>query len=121
MINTNNIIQDGHPTLRKIAKDVEIPLSNENLKIALDLMEYLNNSQDEEISQKYNLREGVGLAAPQIDKQLRMFAIKFDDGNEYLEEIFINPKIYYFCILGGLLVIQGSSRNARLKNNLNRN
>ena len=30
------------------------------------MIEYLINSQDDELAKKYNLRPGVGLAAPQI-------------------------------------------------------
>jgi peptide deformylase len=34
--------------------------------------------------------EGVGLAAPQIGKSIRMFVVKADDG---VERVFINPQI----------------------------
>ena len=63
----DDIIREGHPTLRARAEKIAFPLSDEDLKLAHDLMEFLENSQDEKIAKKYKLRAGVGLAAPQVD------------------------------------------------------
>ncbi len=96
MILNKDIIQDGHKTLRQIAKDVVLPLNAEVIKVANDIMEYLENSQDEELSEKYKLRAGVGLAAPQINKSIRMFGIflpSFEENQDDFKKIFINPKI----------------------------
>ena len=52
MILMDDIIREGHPTLRKVAKEVELPLSEEDKQIALDIMEYVQNSQKEEMIEK---------------------------------------------------------------------
>lgn len=94
MILMKDIIREGHPTLRKKAEQVDLPLSADDRKLAEDLMQYVVNSQDEKMIEKYDLRPGVGIAAPQIDVSKRIFAIHFDeDSGEKLSIIAINPKI----------------------------
>ena len=96
MITMDNIIRVGHPTLRKRAEKLTFPLSEEVQKLAHDLMEFLENSQDEKIAEKYHLRAGVGLAAPQVDRSIRMTAVLVP-GAEVEEPIFkhvlVNPTI----------------------------
>ena len=46
----DNIIRDGNPTLRARAKAIEFPLSEEDKKLAHDMMEFLENSQNPEIA-----------------------------------------------------------------------
>lgn len=90
-----DIVRDPAPILRATAKPVEFPLSEENKKLAHDLMEYLIISQDEEQNKIYKLRPGVGLAAPQVDKSLAMTAVLIPDENDdiYMQEVLINPRI----------------------------
>ncbi|RLQ95913.1 peptide deformylase [Falsibacillus albus] len=94
MITMKDIIREGHPTLRKVAEEVSMPPSQEDKEILLSLLEYIQNSQDPEISQKYGLRGGVGLAAPQINVSKRMLAVHTVDpsGTLYSYALF-NPKI----------------------------
>lgn len=92
MILMNDIIREGHPTLRAKAKEVEFPLSKEDRQLCNDLLQYVINSQNDELSQKYNLRPGIGLAAPQVNESKRIFALHIPEGQ--LENfIAINPKI----------------------------
>jgi len=93
-----DVIQDGHPTLRKRANEVEWPLSEENLNKLRSMMEYIENSQDHEMAEKYDLRPGVGLAAPQINESLKMFCMKtLDEDFESLHQYaVVNPKIISF-------------------------
>lgn len=95
MLLSTNIIQDGHPTLRKKAKAVDMPLSKKDFETIKLMMEYIENSQDDEIVEQYNLRPSVGLAAPQIDQSLRMFCMKVHDENfkELYQLAIVNPKI----------------------------
>lgn len=89
-----DIIREGHPTLRKRAEEVEFPLSAEDKTLAQELMEYVINSQNDEMIEKYDLRPGVGIAAPQVNWPKRIFAIHFDeDSGEDLSITAINPKI----------------------------
>ena len=94
MILMKDIIREGHPTLKMRAEEVALPLSAENRKLADDLMEYVINSQNDELAEKYDLRPGVGIAAPQVNKAKRIFALHFDETTgEDLSMIAINPKI----------------------------
>ena len=100
MITMQDIIEEGHPTLRQAAEAVEFPLTDELKETALAMHEFLVNSQNPEIAEKYGLRAGVGLAAPQINLAKQIFAVHImsydEEGNEaepLLSEILFNPKI----------------------------
>ena len=96
MITMDNIIREGHPTLRKRAEKLTFPLSEEDQKLAHDLMEFLENSQDEKIAEKYHLRAGVGLAAPQVDRSIRMTAVLVPgaEGEEPIfKHVLVNPTL----------------------------
>lgn len=94
MILMKDIIREGHPALSKVSKPVELPISNENIKLGLDLLEYVKNSTNEEVATKYRLRPAVGIAAPQVNKLVRMFAVHFMDlDDKKYSYIVINPKI----------------------------
>jgi len=90
-----DIIQEGHPLLRKRAVDVTIPLSDEDYNTLKEMMTYIQMSQNEELSEKYGLRPAVGLAAPQIAVSKRMFCMHTaDETGEILHSYaVINPKI----------------------------
>ena len=95
MLTMKDIIRDGHPTLREKAQEVPLPLSEEDRNTVLAMREFLINSQDEELANKYGLRSGVGLAAPQINLSKRMIAVYLPDdgeGNSY-DLMLVNPKI----------------------------
>lgn len=94
MILMDHIVREGHPTLRTRAEELTFPLSEEDKKLAADLLEYLINSQDEETAEKYNLRPGIGLAANQVNSLKRMFALHLDDEKgDLISFVAINPKI----------------------------
>lgn len=94
MLTMNDIVREGDPALREVAKDVSIPPTNEETKLLEDMLLFLKNSQDDEIARVYELRAGVGLAATQLGISKRMIAIHFEDANEkkYSYGLF-NPKI----------------------------
>jgi peptide deformylase len=94
MIMMEDIIRDGHPTLRKVAEEVVMPASEEDKQILASLLEYVINSQNSEVAAKYGLRPGIGLAAPQINVPKRMIAVHLTDnkGTLYSYALF-NPKI----------------------------
>lgn len=95
MLTMKDVIREGHETLRLRAKEVELPLSNEDKETLKLMMEFLVNSQDPEISEEYELRPGVGLAAPQINISKRMIGVlTADEKNEKLYKLLlVNPKI----------------------------
>ena len=75
MIDMNDIIREGNPTLRAVAEDVTLPLSDEDIILGEKMMQFLRNSQDPVIAEKMGLRGGVGLAAPQLDISKRIIAV----------------------------------------------
>ena len=94
MILMKDIIREGNPTLRKIAEPVTFPLSDEDRQLAADMMAFLENSQDPELAEKYHLRAGVGLAAPQVDVSKQMSAVLVPGPDEPIfKDVIINPKI----------------------------
>ena len=100
MITMKDIIEEGHPTLRQAAAPVSFPLSEEDKQTAEEMLQFLKNSQDDEIAEKYGLRAGVGLAAPQINVSKQIFAVHltvYDEDAEaeevILSEVMFNPRI----------------------------
>ena len=95
MITMKDIIREGHPSLETVADEVTLPLEEETKATLKEMRQFLINSQNEETREKYELREGVGLAAPQINILKRMLAIhtydeKYEEFHDYL---MVNPKI----------------------------
>lgn len=94
MITMKDIVKEGHPSLTRTAKEVELPIEEEERKLLQDMITFLKNSQDEEIAKKYNLRAGVGLAAPQLGIEKRLIAVHFEDQDGKLYSYgLVNPKI----------------------------
>ncbi len=94
MILMEHIVREGHPALRKRAEEVPFPLSKADRQLSEDLLNYVINSQNDDICEQYGLRPGIGLAAPQVDASKRIFALYItDEDREPLSIIAINPKI----------------------------
>ena len=99
MILMKDIIDDHHPLIREISQPVAMPLSQEDEQLLLDMHEFLVNSQDEDISEKYQLRPAVGIAAVQLGVLKRMCAILFFKYYHYLNKknahdyALVNPRI----------------------------
>ena len=94
MITMKDVIREGNPLLKQKSADVKIPLSKEDEELIISMMEYVYNSCDPEMNEKYDLRPAVGLAAPQLGILMKMIAIVAPDesGNEH-EFALINPKL----------------------------
>ncbi len=94
MLKMKDILEDNNKLLRQKSKEVTFPLSKED-KEKIDLMiEYLYNSQIEELAEKYELRPGMGMAAVQLGVLKRYFVVvhevEFEKFDYY---VIINPKI----------------------------
>lgn len=91
------IVKDSEPSLRKRSEPVPVPLSAENQALIDEMMKYLLLSQDPEYVKKHpSVREGVGLAAPQVGHNIRMIVIAYDTGDETNPQIryqLVNPRI----------------------------
>ena len=95
MLLMKDVIREGHPTLAKRSAEVKLPLDDETKQTLNDMMEFLVNSQNPELSEELELRPGVGLAAPQINVSKQMTAVyTTDEKNEKLYKLLlVNPKI----------------------------
>lgn len=94
MIPEITILDEKNKLLRQVSSDVTFPVSKEDRKLAYDTLEYLKLSQDEEISEKYDLRPGMGMAFVQMGSLKRIFVVANQlDDNSFEEYIIINPKI----------------------------
>ena len=103
LIDMNDIIREGHPTLRAITEEVTFPLSDQEIILGEKMMQFLHHSQDPVMAEKLGLRGGVGLAAPQLDISKRIIAVlvpnpEDEEGNPpkeaySIQEVMYNPKI----------------------------
>lgn len=94
MLTMEHIVQEGHPVLRQIAQEVALPPSEEDLKTLRTMLEFVINSQNPEIAAQYNLRPGIGLAAPQIGVSKRMIAVHVTDRDGTVHSYaLLNPKM----------------------------
>lgn len=94
MLKTKDIIDEKDKRLREVSKEVVLPLSAEDKKHIDEMIEYLTNSQIEELAEKYDLRPGMGLSAIQLGIPKRYFVVvnEYDEG-KFENYIIINPKI----------------------------
>lgn len=97
-INKDTIILDPNPVLRAKAKPVAFPVSESDKSTLLTMLQYVRDSQDDELAEKHNLQPAVGIAAPQIGISRQMFAISValptqDEETELHEYALVNPKI----------------------------
>ena len=94
MIRTSDILDEKDKHLRAKNTDVEFPLDKETKKLINDMLEHLYYSQIEEYSEKYDLRPGMGLAAPQLGVNQRFFVVCHEETeNNFKNYILINPKM----------------------------
>ena len=66
MLLMKDILDEKDKRLREKSSEVTFPLSDEDKKTVNDIIEFLTNSQIEELAEKYDLRPGMGLAAIQL-------------------------------------------------------
>lgn len=90
------IVKDSNPSLRQKCEEVK-EITPEIIDFVNQMHDYLVASQDEVISQKHNLREGVGLAAPQVGRNIKALVVYFEEpteeGSRIIDHRLINPKI----------------------------
>lgn len=88
------ILDESNKILHEKSEDVVFPLDSKTKKLIDDSLTYLEMSQIEEYSEKYDLRPGMGLSFVQIGIKKRIFVIseELDDG-KFRRYVVINPKI----------------------------
>ncbi len=75
MITMEDILDDSNSILREKSVEVPLPLCDEDRELLKSMHEYLVNSQDDEIAEKYGLRPAVGIAAVQLGVLKKMCAV----------------------------------------------
>ncbi|MBO5712371.1 MAG: peptide deformylase [Acholeplasmatales bacterium] len=95
---SKDIVIEGNKILRNVSEKVRLPLSNDDLSCLKSLYEYVIVSAIDELVEKYGIRPGVGIAAPQVGVNKRMFAVNFTD---FMDE---NQKQYTYALINPEIV-----------------
>ncbi len=94
MLKTSDILDEKDPKLRAKNTDVDFPLTKKEKDTIHDMLEHLYLSQIEEKAKKYNLRPGMGLAAPQLGINKNFFVICHEEEEGVFKNyVLINPKL----------------------------
>ena len=99
MLLTKDILDEKDKRLHEKSKEVVFPLTEEDHKTIDTMIQYLHDSQVEELSEKYDLRPGMGLSAIQLGVPKRYFVVvneltgPDDEEQEFETYVMINPKI----------------------------
>lgn len=94
MLKTKDILDEKDKRLRNKNIDVTFPLTKEEKKLINDMLEHLHLSQIEKYAAKYDLRPGMGLAAPQVGINKNFFVICHEESeNVFRNYVLINPKM----------------------------
>ena len=94
VLKTKDILDEKDKRLRIISKEVEFPLTKKDKDLINTMIEYLHNSQIEELAEKYDLRPGMGMAAIQLGIAKRYFVVvnEYDEG-QFETYVLVNPRI----------------------------
>ena len=90
------ITKDGVASLRAPSKEVPLPLEEKDRKLLMEMLEHLRESQDESFREKHpSMREGIGLAAPQVGVNRRLLVIHYpkDEEGNFQTYCLANPRI----------------------------
>ncbi len=99
VLKTKDILDEKDKRLHTVSKEVEFPLTQKDKELIDTMIEYLHDSQIDELSEKYNLRPGMGLSAIQLGVAKRFFVVVYelsnpeDEEKEFETYILINPKM----------------------------
>ena len=94
MLKTKDILDEKEKILRTVSKEATFPLDKKDKDTINTMIEYLTNSQIEELSEKYDLRPGMGMSAIQLGIPKRYFVVVHEvDEGKFDTYILINPRI----------------------------
>ena len=89
-----DILDEKEKILHTKSEEVTFPLTKEDKKTIKDMIEMLTNSQIPELSEKYHLRPGMGLAAIQLGIPKRYFVVVHEyEPGKFDNYVLINPKL----------------------------
>ena len=97
MFTMKDICIEGNPLLREKCVKVKFPLTQDDENLIKELLQYVIISENDELVKQFNIRPGVGIAAPQVGSNKRMFAMNCTDFLSEKQEKYcfalINPEI----------------------------
>lgn len=87
------VIELPNKKLRQQSKNVDLPLSQQDQKIAEMMIDYIDKSQEK----NSNVRTGIGIAAVQLGFLKRMFYVNIpaSDLNPHFRDFIINPEVLF--------------------------
>ncbi|WP_253301482.1 peptide deformylase [Spiroplasma endosymbiont of Phyllotreta cruciferae] len=97
--NKDWLVFDDTPSIQQSSNNVSFPLSPENELVMQKLIDFVRYSQDLQKNDKQTIRPAVGLAAPQIGHNIKMYYIRIEDTDDetgtkkVIEHAMINPTI----------------------------
>ena len=99
VLKTKEILDEKIKILHTVSKEVTFPLTQKDKELIDTMIEYLHDSQIEELSEKYDLRPGMGLSAIQLGVPKRFFVVVYEvsepeaEIKEFETYVLINPKM----------------------------
>ena len=95
MLKNKDILDEKDKKLRQISQEVTFPLTDKDKETINLMIEYLTNSQIEELEKKYDLRPGMGMAAIQLGIAKRYFVVVHEQEKKetFKTYVIINPKL----------------------------
>ena len=99
VLKTKEILDEKNKILHTVSKEVTFPLTQKDKELIDTMIEYLHDSQIEELSEKYDLRPGMGLSAIQLGVPKRFFVVVYEvsepeaEIKEFETYVLINPKM----------------------------
>lgn len=94
---SKDIVKEGNQILRNKSAKVNLPLSSSDLNCLKGLYEYVVISSMDDLVKQYGIRPGVGIAAPQVGINKRMFAMNAVD---FLDE---KQTKYLFAVINPVI------------------
>lgn len=115
LIDMDDIIREGNPTLRQVGEEVSLPLSDEDIILGEKMLQFLRHSQDPVMAEKMGLRGGVGIAAPQLDISKKILACLVPKDLETEEDTKKAPEAYSIAtIMYNAKIVAHSVQDAAL-------
>jgi peptide deformylase len=97
ILKLKDILDEKDKRLKIISEDVVFPLEKQDFKLIDDMIEYLTNSQIEEVAEKLSLRPGMGMSAIQLGISKRYFVVVEEvyenEIQTFKNYIIVNPNI----------------------------
>ncbi len=94
MLKTSDILDETDNRLRAKNENVTFPLDKKDKEMINLMLEHLYLSQIESEAEKYDLRPGMGLAAPQVGINKKFFVVCYEESeNTFKNYVLINPKL----------------------------